>query len=77
MSNQSNPQEVKQHLLEQLEASKQAIQELNDDELASVTGGKFSFKHGAISAAASFFGPQLLGGLFGGGSSSQSQSQSK
>ena len=88
MSNQSNPQEVKQYLLEQLNASKQAIHELSDDELEIVAGGvnkaevkvaeevvKKSgggFKHIAMGAAASFFIPQLLG--FGGSSSSQSQS---
>ena len=83
MSNQSNPQEVKQQLLEQ------SIQELNDDELEIVAGGNFkteiakdagqvakkgfSWKHAAISAAGSYFIPNLL---FGGGGSSQSQSQS-
>jgi hypothetical protein len=81
MSNQSNPQEVKQHLLEQ------GIQELNDEELEIVAGGDlkteiakdagkvakkgFSWKHAAISAAGSYFIPNLL---FGGGGSSQSQS---
>ena len=77
MSDQTQSQEVKQYLLEQLDASKQAIQELNDDELKKVAGGMGKWGHIAAGAAASYFVPQLLGGLFGGGSSSQSQSQSQ
>ncbi len=75
MSDQTQSQEVKQYLLEQLDASKQAIQELNDDELKSVVGGMGKWGHMAIGAAASLFVPPMVSGLFGGGSSSQSQSQ--
>ncbi len=86
MSNQAHSQKAKQYLHEQLDASKEAIHELSDDELEIVAGGNAEvkvaeeavkksgggFKHIAIGAAASFFIPHLLG--FGGSSSSQSQS---
>src|SRR5579884_971027 len=36
------PQELRQHMLEELEASKQAIEELSDEELEAVAGGGFS-----------------------------------
>jgi hypothetical protein len=51
MSNQSEnemqqaltPEEVRQHLLTELETNQQAIAELSDEELEAVAGG-FSFK---------------------------------
>src|SRR5690349_18554654 len=52
MSNQSEnemqqtptPEEVRQHLLTEIEASKQTIEELSEEELEQVAGGRFSFK---------------------------------
>jgi hypothetical protein len=79
------PEEVRQSLLAEIEAGKQAITELSDDQLEEVAGGRFGQNRAMLKQAAIWtvggtlasYGVSMLGSLFGGGqSSSQGGGQS-
>jgi hypothetical protein len=87
MSNQPEngvltPRELRQTLLNELEISQQAITALSDEQLEEIAGGRGApgSHHGwgkfALGAAVgTFFGPSILGAVFGGGSQSSQSSQ--
>jgi hypothetical protein len=66
MSDQLSTNEARTYLLSQIDAGKQIIESLSEEDLEKVVGG-ISWKSFGGGLAAGLFAPGLLGGLMGGG----------